>query len=513
MGRVERRKRETWLQFLWVLGDALAVFAAFPLAHALRFHSPVTDVLPLTKSVPPIGPYVTAGAILTAVTLPFLAAAGMYRLEQIGSRTQKALRLARAALGAVLVGAAFSFFYREFTFSRSYFPVLYVMLVGLLVLERAAIGALSRRWRRRHPLRVLLAGDTPIGHEVVRRLLDVDPTGFRLVGCLNAGGVAPAGGGRAGGSGPAPEPARGPSLFDPAQEPAIAVATAVAGASEPIGDEALEVLGRYADAASIVASRGVDVLVLALPLAEQRAAVDIVRSCRGLPVDIELVPDTLQLLSRRARVRELDGLPILSLREIPLTGWAWVQKRSFDLVASGLALALLSPLLAMIAVAVKRSSPGPVLYRQERIGRDGRRFAILKFRSMPVNAEAATGPVWARRDDGRPTRVGAFLRKWSLDELPQLVNVVRGEMSLVGPRPERPHFVDRFSGEMPDYVDRHRVKSGITGWAQVNGLRGDTSIAERTRFDLHYVENWSLMLDLKILVRTLLVVLRRDQAY
>ncbi len=180
---------------------------------------------------------------------------------------------------------------------------------------------------------------------------------------------------------------------------------------------------------------------------------------------------------------------------------------------TSLGLLVLSPLLFVLAVAVKLSSRGPVLYRQARVGRDGREFDMLKFRSMRIGAEEQTGPVWTVADDPRVTGVGRLLRRWSLDELPQLWNVLRGDMSLVGPRPERRVFVERFSQQMPRYFERHRVKSGLTGWAQVNGLRGDTSIAERTLYDLHYVENWSLALDVKILLMTVHHVLRGANAY
>jgi exopolysaccharide biosynthesis polyprenyl glycosylphosphotransferase len=173
-----------------------------------------------------------------------------------------------------------------------------------------------------------------------------------------------------------------------------------------------------------------------------------------------------------------------------------------DVCVSALLLLILSPLLLLIAVLVRLSSPGSVLYKQERVGIDGTPFSILKFRSMRTNAEAVTGPVWAKRDDPRRTAVGTFIRKTSLDELPQLLNVLKGEMSLVGPRPERPYFVEQFRERVPKYLDRHRVKTGMTGWAQVNGLRGDTSIEERIKFDLYYIENWSLALDFKILLRT-----------
>jgi exopolysaccharide biosynthesis polyprenyl glycosylphosphotransferase len=186
-----------------------------------------------------------------------------------------------------------------------------------------------------------------------------------------------------------------------------------------------------------------------------------------------------------------------------LDGWNAVCKRAFDLFVSLVGLLLTAPITSLAALLIKLTSPGPVFYGQQRVGLNGRTFRLYKFRTMRVDAEADTGPVWASREDPRTTAIGRFLRRTSLDELPQLFNVLRGDMSIVGPRPERPHFVEQFQAEVPRYMDRHRVKAGLTGWAQVNGQRGaDSSIEERTRYDIYYVENWSLLFDFQILVKT-----------
>jgi exopolysaccharide biosynthesis polyprenyl glycosylphosphotransferase len=216
-----------------------------------------------------------------------------------------------------------------------------------------------------------------------------------------------------------------------------------------------------------------------------------------------------EFMTAHLEVTSLDGLPMLAVREVSLRKWQnRVVKRLMDVGLSAVGLFAISPLLAAIALSVKLSSPGPVFYAQERLGRDGRTFTIYKFRSMPLNAEAA-GPMWTARDDERATPLGAYLRRYSLDELPQLWNVLKGDMSLVGPRPERPFFVEQFRERVPKYMDRHLVRSGLTGWAQVNGLRGDVSIEERTRYDIYYVENWSVLLDLRILLKTVVEIFRR----
>jgi exopolysaccharide biosynthesis polyprenyl glycosylphosphotransferase len=221
------------------------------------------------------------------------------------------------------------------------------------------------------------------------------------------------------------------------------------------------------------------------------------------PVAIHFVPDLYGLVSLRGGIEEFEGVPLIHLRESPLYGWNRVLKRVFDLVIGGAVTLAALPLMGAIALAIRLTSGPPVLLRQERMGLDGRRFTMLKFRSMRVDAEVETGPVWAQAGDARRTGLGAVLRRFSLDELPQLVNVLRGEMSLVGPRPERPPFVEEFRRKIPGYMLRHKVKAGMTGWAQINGWRGNTSLAKRIEYDLYYIERWSLAFDLKILVQTL----------
>ena len=216
--------------------------------------------------------------------------------------------------------------------------------------------------------------------------------------------------------------------------------------------------------------------------------------------DVRLVPDMNPSYAMRPDVSQLDGVPILSLRQTPLYGRNAIAKRTFDLAVGSLCLLVALPAMAMIALVIKLTSPGPVLYRQRRMGFDGGEFTMLKFRTMRTDAEVA-GPGWTTADDPRRTRIGVFLRRTSLDELPNLFNVLRGEMSLVGPRPERPEFIAEFKHEIPNYMLRHKMKAGMTGYAQIKGLRGDTSIKKRIQHDVHYIRNWSLGLDVRILAQ------------
>ncbi|MBP7276494.1 MAG: sugar transferase, partial [Kiritimatiellae bacterium] len=231
--------------------------------------------------------------------------------------------------------------------------------------------------------------------------------------------------------------------------------------------------------------------------------VDVLVLCQRRLVDFQTVPGLFRVLTSRVEMRTVDGIPLLGLERWPLDFfWNRFWKRAEDLIGSLTGLIIASPVILVAAALIRRESPGPAFFRQERCGRDGRAFTLIKLRTMRPDAEADSGPVWTAPDDPRRTRVGAVLRAWNIDELPQLWNVLRGEMSLVGPRPERPHFVAQFRDDLDRYMMRHVSKPGLTGWAQVNGLRGQTDLSERLKYDLWYLENWSLALDFKILART-----------
>ena len=234
----------------------------------------------------------------------------------------------------------------------------------------------------------------------------------------------------------------------------------------------------------------------------------IIKACLDRNIIFRYMPEFFFAMMPSVVAQNIGSMPTLKLQSVKLEGWGRIIKRLFDIIVSALAILILSPLLILIALLVKLTSPGPVLYSHERVGRDGRVFRLYKFRSMRQNAETTEGRFWTQANDNRITPFGAWLRRTNFDELPQLYNILIGEMSLVGPRPEQPRFVDQFKQEVPDYFRRHLVKSGLTGWAQVNGFKGDTSIAERVRYDTFYIEHWSFWLDLKIISMTSTLVIR-----
>ena len=265
----------------------------------------------------------------------------------------------------------------------------------------------------------------------------------------------------------------------------------------------LPVKGPLCDIQRILQQQPADQVFIALPTQDAHRTNEVLMALEPSMVDVRLVPEINPSYAMRPTISELDGLPILSLRQSPLSGWNAFTKRVFDLAVGSACLLIAAIPMAVIAVLIKLTSPGPVLYRQRRMGLDGREFTMLKFRTMRVDAEERTGPVWALPNDPRRTRLGAFLRRTSLDELPNLFNVLAGHMSLVGPRPERPEFIAKFKGEIPHYMLRHKIKAGMTGYAQIKGLRGNNGpLRKRIQYDLYYARNWSLRMDMRILAQT-----------
>ena len=276
----------------------------------------------------------------------------------------------------------------------------------------------------------------------------------------------------------------------------------------------IPVAGKLDDMEMYLQKEDIDQVWIALPLrAETRMKQLMKKILVSTSAEIRFVPDIFEFRLLNFSVSEVVGLPVLNLTDSPMFGIHQLLKAVEDRIIAGLALIILAPIMALIALGVKLSSPGPAFYRKERVSWNGLSFTMLKFRSMPVNAEQSKGAQWATAGDQRTTLFGHFLRRTSLDELPQLINVIKGEMSIVGPRPERPVFIEEFRTEIPDYMQKHLVKAGITGWAQVNGWRGDTDLGTRIKYDLYYIENWSISLDLKIMIMTVFKGMIHKNAY
>jgi exopolysaccharide biosynthesis polyprenyl glycosylphosphotransferase len=455
---------------LLVAADLLAAYAALLLAHYVRFTSGAFGY----EEIHPLRSYLGMAGLQTVVLPIVFAAHHMYRPRRSISWLDELYGVFTCfSITTVLVMVASAFLWRDFGPSRLLVAILWFFGIVLIFLARAVVLTLEVWVRSRGGGRdrVLIVGEGERARLVLQKILQSRRLGYQPVGCL----VAPGSDG---------------------------------------GEIDLPVLGTTHDLGEVIREQAIDDVIVAMPTLSHEQIVEIVSLCQGERVNIRVYPDLFQMLSSGVETLDLGGLPLLTVRDTALRGWNVVVKRTIDLVGAAVGLVLLSGPLLLIGVLVKLTSPdGPVFHCQERVGLDGRPFQCIKFRSMRPDAEKETGPIWATPNDPRKTRLGALLRRFSLDELPQLINVLFGEMSLVGPRPERPYFVEQFRRTVPGYWDRHREKGGITGWAQVHGLRGNTSIEERTAYDLWYVENWTPWLDVKIILKTPLAALRDRNAY
>ncbi len=443
---------------LLLLADLGWVSAAWAGAYALRFHS----AFPVSESWN-AEHYAWALPVALVSALANLRARGLYEPQRSGSLAREAGRVL-AALGVTLVvllaGAALVRVPLSRGFLALFFALASASVIGFRLAGRGALRSLRRKGYNLRFVLVIGAGD--VARETISSIHGHPEAGLRVVALLSG---------------------------DPT----------LVGRSI----EGVRVFGDYAAVKPALDHHRIDQVVIALPREDSGLLEKVLADLDDEVVTVRLIPDLLHVMTLRSSVEELDGLPVINLRESPLIGWAAAQKRSFDIVASAFALLLASPFLALVALLVRATSGSPVLFSQERMGLDGRVFQMLKFRSMAAGAESASGPVWTTQADPRRTRFGGFLRVTSLDELPQLWNVLRGDMSLVGPRPERPVFIEQFRRELPGYMLRHKVKAGLTGWAQVHGWRGNTSLHERLEHDIYYIQNWSLGLDVRILLMTL----------
>ena len=457
----------TFLLFLDLFFIALAWF----LAYLLRFDAGFVGV---PKEFPSWGEHLPLLVIVLLVCGAVFNMTGLYRPKRLSSPTAEFYDLIKAVTISVLVFVFLTYFFKEYRYSRLtilYFWVLSILFIGL---SRAYARHLLRSLRKRgFNLRyVLILGENELGQKLVQSLHARPELGLKAIGFLS-------------------------------------------DSPEKVGQviEGVDVVGTHEDLHRVLQQGGIDQVFIALPFHLHEKIKDILGSLRNELVNIKVVSDLYDFVTLRGGVEELDGLPIINIQDTPLLGWGKIAKRALDIVLSSVGLIALSLPMGLIAFLVKATSPGPVLFKQERMGFDGRIFEMLKFRSMVADAERETGSVWAKPDDPRRTPLGKILRKTSLDELPQLFNVLRGEMSLVGPRPERPELIEKFKYNIPNYMLRHKIKAGLTGWAQVNGWRGNTSLEKRIEHDLYYIENWSISLDLRILFMTLWKGLISKHAY
>jgi len=455
-----------WLPIALVFGDGAISGASVLVGYWLRFGK-ASQVLPIKS-------YVAAIPIVIAIYLFALAVNRQYRSWRGLTLADQLVALYLGiGLAAVLMFAAIEAANLGQSFSRlSIVPAVFFSAV-VMTWERYLLRQYETRLRRRGigTQRVLMVGTGTGAELLIRRMTMFPQYGFHVVG--------------------------------------VATDDVIADGSF-VG---VPVVGQVSDLPNLVRGLDIDEVFLALPGGQRERLLHLIKLCEDEKLEFKIVPDLLEVMSTRVASNAIDGLPLVGIRRNQLRGGAAVAKRAIDVFVSGILLLAISPLMLLIAAVIKVTMPGPVLFRQERIGRFRRPFLIYKFRSMIPDAEAQTGPKVAKPGDDRVTWFGRLLRKSSMDELPQLYNVLRGDMSLVGPRPQPTYFDERYSGEVPRYMERQQARPGLTGWAEVNDLRGAAPILDRTMYDVYYIENWSLALDLKVVLLTALRLFSQRHAY
>lgn len=450
-----------------VFSDAVMAGFAFWVGYQLRLRSDYENIQPFSAYWGMLVVHVVM------ILIVFFFYQLYHRQRSLSLVDQFYSIFAAASIGTVVSIAFISFFFKnQLDYPRLMMVYVWILTIllttlGRFVQSRVQLALQARDWGEH---RVLIVGAGEVGRVVMQKIKRTPGLGYRVAGFVD----------------------------DDIQ------AEAVLG---------VPLLGRVDDIPELTVTEKINEVIVVMPEATHQEILKVVSKCDRSKVTIKVFPNVFQIMASEVSIGDLGGLPLLTVRDTALQGWRLTVKRVVDISGSAMGLVFLSPIMMLLGVLIKLESAGPVFYTQERMGLDGKRFMMFKFRSMRTDAEVQTGPVWATTNDSRRTRLGTIIRRFSIDELPQLMNVFIGDMSLVGPRPERPVFVEQFRGSIPRYMDRHREKAGITGWAQVNGLRGDTSIIERTKYDLWYIENWSLALDFRILMRTIVNIFYDENAY
>ncbi|MCX7953255.1 MAG: undecaprenyl-phosphate glucose phosphotransferase [Deltaproteobacteria bacterium] len=463
------KEKRSLFEFIFLIFDLCVVTLAWLFAYWFRFFSGLFSV---SKGIPDPSLYLNHILLVCVVWGLAYRNFGLYHSQRFTSLPKLFWNILKANTAGIFVLLALTYlgWGKNDPFSRLAFGWFWFFATAFSFLGRLGVRILMKELRR-HGFNVkylLLVGESQASVQFLQRLEQARDLGFEVVGIL---------------------------------------VTEKYNRQDFYG---VKVLGTLKDLMHVVSAFRIDTVVFALPLHEMNNIEDLIEILSTTHVDVKIIPDVSNLLTVGGSIEELDGIPIISIQENPIQGIDFALKRLFDVTVASVALIALFPAFVVIAIIIKLTSKGPVFYHQERVTLDGVRFKIYKFRTMRVDAEKDK-PVWSGKNDPRVTKFGKFLRRWSLDELPQLWNVLKGDMSLVGPRPERPYFIKTFRQKFPSYMLRHKVPAGLTGLAQLHGLRGDTSIEERLKYDLLYMKNWSIFLDIKIIVLTLLKGLKNKE--
>ena len=448
------KENQRLLNYINIVSDAFVILLSLPLAFLVRFYVLQSGVITV-----PLSDYLGTSLLLAVLYIFTFGAFGLYRSFRGIPLLRELSRLWIACLLDLALVFSYLFLSHSDDYSRLAMAIFFVISLCALSLKRWLLRRILRKMRAQgyNLKHVIILGSGPLANSYLNAIRKDPELGFKAVGYVDNAPVK-----------------RG---------------------------DGLKYLGSFDQLEQILEKHQPDEVVSAIRMEDYSKTPGIIADCEKTGVKLAIIPYYADYISSTPQFDEIGGIPLLNIRRVPLDNLANAAiKRGMDIIVSALLILITSPIMLFCAVGVYLSSPGPILFKQERVGRNKKLFKMYKFRSMRVNDSQQTG--WSRSSDSRKTKFGAFLRKFSLDEFPQFFNVLKGDMSLVGPRPEVPFYVERFKEDVPLYMVKHQVRPGITGWAQVHGYRGDTSIKGRIEHDIYYIEHWNLLLDIKILMMT-----------
>lgn len=456
-------KSELYIPILTILFDTIAIISSFLLSYWIRFHTPFTSLFPITSGIPGVYGYLNFILVTIPIWILVFQSFKMYKTNRVVFIMDEFSVIIKCVTISIFLSIGIIFFFRDFPYSRIVFVLIWINVIILVTFLRYILLKFEKTLYNLGvgTKAIAIIGNNEISKKIHTKFGKDTYAGLKVTGYF------------------------------------------VKNIPDDFNQSDNNFLGDYSSIPAKIKELNLQKIIIALPDNEHEDLFEIMKLCEGINIEFMLVPDFIEVMSSRLKVEEINGMPFMKIKSFPMNIWNKMVKRTFDIIFSLVFLLLTSPLMIILIILIKFTSKGPLFYKQERVGLDGKKFDILKFRSMKMNAEKS-GPQFVSVNDDRYTPIGKFLRKYSLDELPQFLNVLEGEMSVVGPRPEREFFINQMKTSINKYLERHRVKCGVTGWAQVNGLRGSqTPMQTRIDYDIYYIENWSLTFDLKIIFKTL----------
>lgn len=470
------KENQKYLNRFLVIFDFVTIIMSFMFAYYIRFKTALFSVEGGSLS---FREYIIPLILVTPIFILSYSAFKLYSAFRYKSFFEEILNIIKSNVVSLVIFVVILFLFKEIDYSRNLLLIFSFVVTVFVILERVCVRMALRSLRVKgyNKKHVLIVGYSELSNEFIKRVKRNRQWGYNVIGILD-------------------DCISKEAFFDVLGDEKYDKEIVVGGMKVPY-------LGKVSELEDVLQDSDIDEVFITLNIKEYEKLAKIIKVTEKYGIRTEIIPDYYKYIPARPYVEELDGLPVINIRYVPLDNVVnKCVKRLFDIVGSLLLIIAFSPIMIFEVIMIKITSPGPVIFKQERIGFNNRPFTMYKFRSMKIQKEAEEKVQWTTSEDPRKTKFGSFIRKTSLDELPQFFNVLFGDMSLVGPRPERPHFVDQFKEEVPKYMVKHQIRPGITGWAQVSGWRGDTSIEKRIEYDIYYLENWSLWFDIKIIFLT-----------